>query len=170
MLNLVSDDPTQIRNILPTEKNTITYGEGLEGGDTILNGGNNMFVKGNIFNTNLGEKMGYKTGGIRKQSTFLGLNGESFVIKDQNFFLMAANINGLEWIEVYSKWNVIVEQSHFEFVGTNEYTKYRCFVQMVYPYVKPAHYTMWFVPYDEGVQVEYSANSNVDGYQRVKNL
>lgn len=40
-----------------------------------------MFIEGNIFNTNLGNKMGYNTDGIRKHASHLGKKGESFVIK-----------------------------------------------------------------------------------------
>ena len=83
---------------------------------------------------------------------------------------MSARMKHVDWIKVYSKWNSVCQQKNYTFVYGDENVRFQGWVQMVYPYVSPAHYTMWIAKVNPAITRAIDPPSIIAGNDQLNGL
>jgi len=58
----------------------------------------------------------------------MGPSGRYFTYATQYAFFMAAELDSVSTISVYSKWNAVVMQAHYEFISVDTELPYHGYV------------------------------------------
>ena len=149
--------------------NRFDFSEGVTG-NSISDGGSDMYDGGNYLMTDLGYYLNYSDGSIRG-SSLLGPTGRYFTRKVPGLFVLAADLDGAAQFTINgdlgadgggSVGGSVLETTVFG-------TRYRGFVKRVFSTSDPSVNHLVIVPYDPAVGHEFSTSSNSD-YHRVTGL
>jgi hypothetical protein len=129
-----------------------------------------MFLYGNAFRTNLDQFIPYSDSLIQFAPESFGDTGRYFTYKTQFAFFLAAEIDNLQYMEVYSKWNAVVQQVTYSLIAVDPEITYRAYVQMVLPFSQPAHYTIWVTRDSPSLSRVTDVSNSIGGKDRIDGL
>ncbi|HET9300326.1 MAG TPA: choice-of-anchor D domain-containing protein, partial [Candidatus Polarisedimenticolaceae bacterium] len=134
-----------------------------ESGNTIVDGGNDMYDGGNLLGTDLGGPVSYTDGPIVSSGVF-GANGRYFTRKFPGLFVLAADLSGVTEFRIEGDLGAdgggLVDGSVLE--ATVGGVHYAAFVKRVFSASDPSVNHLIVVEQRPGLQHQFPANTNDD--------
>jgi subtilisin family serine protease len=166
ILTSLNENFSDIYNSIPNRYN---FTEGVTG-YYIGDGGDDMYDGGNFLATNIGGYIYYSNNTIASSSYF-GSGGRYFTKKDNGLFVLAADINGINFFEISGDLGADgsgdVDGSILQSVINGR--TYYGFVKRVYNAYDPSVNHLIIIPENSAASHQFSTNTNND-YHQVYNL